>query len=82
MFPHTLTSRPLVINDQSQITLHLSLNNQITSHLSCDGQFHLELAPGDEIVIKRYAYSLRLIHPEHHNYFEVLRQKLGWSTQC
>lgn len=80
MFPHTLSSRPIVISDQSKIKLVIPTNNEMTPKISCDGQVHLELALGDEIHMQKHPSPLRLIHPKGYNYFALLRQKLGWNT--
>lgn len=81
MFPHTLSSRPIVIDGNSQISLripgYLSGNVQV----SCDGQISIEVLPGDEIRIKKCSHKLRLIHPKDYSYYEVLRSKLNWSEQ-
>lgn len=79
MFPHTLSSRPIVVKSDSEITLSLSPNNQVTPRVSCDGQERILLSPGGKITIKKKPKMLRLIHPLDYNYFETLREKLGWE---
>lgn len=79
--PHTLSSRPIVVESHSDIRLVVSPNNVIKPRLSCDGQSHFELEAGDQISLHRYESDLILIHPKSHEYFSVLREKLGWSTQ-
>ncbi len=79
MFPHTLSSRPIVVKSNSAIDIHLSANNQAPSRVSCDGQERIILEPGEKITICRKAETLRLIHPLDYNYFETLRKKLGWE---
>ena len=37
--------------------------------------------PGDEVIIKKSEFTLRLIHPLDHNYFNVLRNKLSWGNK-
>jgi len=81
MFPHTLSSRPIVIDGNSEISLRIPayLDEQI--QVSCDGQVTLEVLPGDEIRIQKSDNQLRLIHPVGYSYYETLRSKLGWSEQ-
>lgn len=79
MFPHILTSRPIVVEDSSKIEIRVSPNNQIFPKFSCDGQIHFDLIPNDCIKIQKHPNELILIHPKQHNYFAVLREKLGWS---
>jgi len=80
MCPHTFSSRPIVIDSLSQVKLMVSPENKTMPKLSCDGQLHFDLQPGDQILIKRHKHELTLIHPSQHEYFSVLREKLGWST--
>lgn len=77
--PHTLSSRPIVVDANSLIELKITDSNKISPKLSCDGQLHFDLLPGDRILIQKHAHELILIHPQNHNYFTVLREKLGWS---
>jgi len=80
MHPPMLSSRPIVIDSQSEITLHLMPENVISPRLSCDGQLHFDTQPGDTIVITRKAKELRLLHPTDYDYYHTLRTKLGWTA--
>ncbi|HSG60215.1 MAG TPA: NAD(+) kinase [Pseudomonadales bacterium] len=76
MFPHTLSSRPLVIDNRSELRLVvLDCHPQI----SCDGQVHMNLHPGDEIYINKKPHRLKLIHPMDHDFYATCRDKLGWG---
>ncbi|UVK78141.1 MAG: NAD kinase [Sodalis sp. Fse] len=80
MFPHTLSSRPLVINSSS--TIRLKFSQRISDlKISCDSQIALPIQDGEEIFIRRSAYHLNLIHPNNYNYFNILSSKLGWSKK-
>jgi len=81
MFPHTLTSRPIVVDGNSEIKLILSNDNHENLQVSCDGHIILAVMPGDEVIIKKSQCSIRLVHPLNHNYFNVLRTKLGWGSK-
>jgi len=81
MFPHTLSCRPIVVDACSTIKLVVSPDNGENLEVSCDGHVHLAVLPGDEIFIRRSTERLRLIHPKGHNYFHVLRNKLGWGSK-
>lgn len=81
MFPHTLSNRPIVVDAASVITLVVSPHNSDHLEVSCDGHVHLSVLPGDKIIIKRSQDTLKLIHPKGHNYFHVLRNKLGWGSK-
>lgn len=80
MFPHTLTSRPIVINSNSEIKLKCQEYTN-TLEVSCDGQVHHVITANDEVIVKRCPCQLNLIHPKDHNYFNVLSTKLGWAKK-
>lgn len=81
MFPHTLTSRPIVVDGNSEIKLILANDNHENLQVSCDGHVILSVMPGDEVIIKKSECSIRLIHPLDHDYFNVLRNKLSWGNK-
>lgn len=81
MFPHTLSSRPIVIDGNSEISLRIPAYLDENIQVSCDGQVTLEVIPGDEIRIQKSDSQLRLIHPVGYSYYETLRSKLNWSEQ-
>lgn len=79
MFPHSLTNRPIVVNADSEICLHITPDNETSPFFSCDGQERITIAPNTKIWIRRGEKKLRLIHPLSYRYFETLRSKLGWQ---
>jgi len=81
MFPHTLSSRPIVVDGNSEIKLVLANENYENLQVSCDGHVILAVMPGDEVIIKKSSNTLRLIHPLSHDYFNVLRNKLSWGNK-
>lgn len=92
MFPHTLTSRPIVVAGSSQLRIvlggmGLAESNRIDEsrgaqpELSCDGQMHVALQAGDVVHVQKKAEKLQLVHPLDHNYYETCRTKLGWGSR-
>jgi NAD+ kinase len=81
MFPHTLSSRPIAIDAASEIRIHIGETNQTYPHISCDGQTRAVAKPDDVLVIRRKPQRVQLVHPVGHNFYEVLRSKLGWSNR-
>ncbi|CAM3635569.1 NAD(+) kinase [Parendozoicomonas haliclonae] len=81
IFPHTLSSRPIVIDGNSEVKIVISRDNPTYPQISCDGQVHITAAPGDTLSIRKKPFKLRLIHPLNHNYYEVCRTKLGWGNR-
>ena len=75
--PHALTHRPIALPDRSVITITVSRGRDAAVH--CDGQAHFELAEGDRVIARRAPHTARLLHPEYHDYFAMLREKLHWS---
>jgi len=80
MFPHTLSSRPIVIDANSEVRLRAAYDNDLLQ-ISCDGHVRMAVHPGDDIVISKHKKTLTLIHPVEHNYYHVLRNKLGWGSR-
>ena len=78
--PHTLSSRPIVVHGASKIKMLIGDQRDINPHVTCDGQTHLETQAGDELIVKKKPESVRLIHPEDHDFYEVCRSKLGWAS--
>ena len=81
MFPHTLSSRPIVVDGSCEIKIVISESNETYPHVSCDGQTHISCAPGDTVTIGKKPHRLRLIHPLSHDFYKTCRDKLGWSSQ-
>lgn len=80
MFPHALSSRPLVVPGSSEIKIVVKpMRHHQPLQLSCDGQAGIELAEGDVIRISKKPQKLQLLHPLNYNFYEACRSKLGWS---
>ena len=77
--PHTLSNRPLMVGGDSKIEIRVCGNTQTDDvRVTCDGQTTLT-SDGGVIHIRKHPHSIRLIHPKGHDYFYILRAKLGWS---
>ncbi len=81
MFPHTLSSRPIVVNGDSRIKIVVSRTNKSQPQVSCDGQVQIPVEPGDEIYVEKSAEKLNILHPLDYDYYHILRTKLGWSSK-
>ena len=81
MFPHTLTSRPLVVDGDREIRIRIGNNNDLLPQVSCDAQSHFDTRQGDELLITKLPHSLQLLHPSQYNYYETCRTKLGWGQR-
>lgn len=77
--PHTLSARPIAVNSRSEIEVNLIHADDARVHF--DGQQHSDMQVGDRVVIHRAKNTVRLLHPENHNYYDTLRQKLHWGEK-
>jgi NAD+ kinase len=76
--PHTLTNRPVVLDDQSTIQI-INLSEDQTTYLTIDGQVGELLKRGDHVICRRSEHSISLIQPPDMTFFDVLREKLKWG---
>lgn len=79
MHPHTLSSRPIVVDGNSEIKL-LICSDDISPVVSCDAQTGPLLRSGDWVYVNKHPFKLRVIHPPGHDFYEACRTKLGWSS--
>lgn len=79
MFPHTLSSRPLVVAKESRIRVQLTQSHESQPSFSCDGGEKQELYEDAALIIQPSDIQLRLIHPLDYDYFQTLRTKLSWE---
>ena len=80
MFPHALSSRPLVVDGNSEIRLDILARNRIHPPVTCDGQANLKARPGDSVHICKNPHHLTLLHPLGHDFYTSCRDKLRWSN--
>jgi NAD+ kinase len=81
MFPHTLSSRPIVVDGNSKIEFKMIPRFETAPKVSCDGQERISIAPGDTLHVYKKAEYLKLLHPKDYNYYDTLRQKLYWEKK-
>jgi NAD+ kinase len=79
--PHSLSSRPIVVDGGSEIRLVIGEKDGILPQVSCDGAVKFSAAAGDQLVVKKKTTALRLIHPPDHSVYEAYRSKLGWGSR-
>lgn len=81
MNPHSLSSRPLVVDGDSLISLRFARYNQPRLTLACDSQVHFPFEVDDRIIVSKSPNPLQLLHLNDYNYFTVLGSKLGWLSK-
>ncbi|MCU7918349.1 MAG: NAD(+) kinase [Candidatus Thiodiazotropha sp. (ex Dulcina madagascariensis)] len=77
--PHTLSNRPIVVDGDSEIEIHLNPAHTEDVQITCDGQATIPAMPGEVIRIRKAEHQIRLIHPKGYDYYSILRAKLGWA---
>ena len=81
MFPHTLTSRPLVVPGSSDLKIVIGSTFGADAKVSFDSQLEFNMKPGESVVIRKKQEKLKLIHPPGHSFYSVCRSKLDWATR-
>ena len=77
--PHTLSSRPIVVDADSLIDILIFNTKEGIAQVTCDGHLSTDLHVGDHIKVQRKTDKITLLHPKQYDYFEILRAKLHWS---
>jgi NAD+ kinase len=77
--PHSLTHRPLVVPDSSEIEILLRSEEEV-AYLSLDGQPGLDLCDGDRVRCRRSRHTVNLFRTGS-DFFQVLRRKLKWGER-
>jgi len=75
--PHMLSNRPIVLSDQSEVTLEVVAGRDVSA--SFDMQSLATIVLGDRIEVRRAAHEVRFLHPVGWSYFDTLRRKLHWN---
>jgi NAD+ kinase len=75
--PHTLSNRPIVIADASDIAIELVAGKDASANF--DMQSLASLLKGDRIIVRRSEHHVRFLHPKGWSYFDTLRKKLHWN---
>jgi NAD+ kinase len=77
--PQSMSNRPIAINDTCQVSFLLTKGLDTRVHF--DGQLLFDLKELDQVFIRRYRNTLRLLHPKNYNYYHMLQQKLHWGER-
>jgi len=74
--PHSLTQRPVVLPGEFSIEMKTPKEKAL---VIMDGQDKHELEVGQSVHIKLAQKRVQLIHKNEFDYFDVLKEKLGWG---
>ena len=76
--PHSLNVRPIVINDDSEITLEV----ESRSHnflVAIDGRSE-KLLESPRLTIRKAPYTINIVKRDSRSYFSTLREKMMWGA--
>lgn len=74
----TLSQRPLVTSAKRRV--EVSLVGGAEAVVYVDGRTAAQLRPGGRVAAWRSEFALRLLKPIAHDYYDMLRRKLGWAA--
>ena len=78
--PHSLTFRPIVLSDESNLLIEFA-DEDDQAALAVDGQVTEQLDSKSKIIIERGEYSIHLMTFPDSSYFKTLRGKMGWGKR-
>jgi NAD+ kinase len=78
--PHTLALRTIIFPGHTVLAVR-SGSHDISLRIALDGQIVGKLELGDEVVIKKADYKVKLIKFETNSFYEILRTKLHWGAR-
>ncbi|MFV0417805.1 MAG: NAD kinase [Dysgonomonas sp.] len=76
--PHSLTTRPLVVTDDSILTLDIESRNEAFL-ISLDGRSNV-FSTGTKLIIKKADFELKVIKRKENTFYDTLRNKLMWGV--
>lgn len=79
--PQTLSNRPIVLPDSSQLNLTVLSMSRIEAGASVhfDMQTWSDVQPGDQVNVRRAQHTVNFLHPRGYSFFSTLRKKLDWN---
>ena len=75
--PHSLSSRALVFSDQEPVTVFPATPERLM--MVVDGSAGCYVWPEDRVLIRRSEHPVKFVRLSDHEFFQVLRNKLGWG---
>jgi NAD+ kinase len=75
--PHSLASRALVFSDREPVTVFPATPERLM--MVVDGSAGCYVWPEDRVLIRRSERPVRFVRLADHEFFQVLRNKLGWG---
>jgi len=79
--PHTLTNRPVMVADESVVTIVVKAAFDEKVYLTLDGQVGVDLLEGDTVEVRNAQKTTALVSSPDKDYFAILRAKLKWGER-
>lgn len=79
--PHTLTLRPLIVSDDSEIRFLLVAEDSEAT-IVADGHVVGRIKTGETVTIRRSEHLVKLVKRADSTYYDLLREKLLWSVDA
>lgn len=79
--PHSLTSRPLVVPDSSEIKITFPVDPAEDIGVTLDGQIFHNFNYDAVITVRKANYTIKFIDFADYSYYETLRNKMGWGKR-
>lgn len=76
--PFTLTNRPLIVPDTTEIKIRLAKKSTHIM-LTFDGQVGIEINDTDTVIVTKGPHPVKMITLPGQHYYDVLKAKLRWS---
>lgn len=76
--PHTLTNRPMVLDDGARVDVALRTDEDVV--VTLDGHEGVDLRNEDVVRIRRSPNRISLVRASGRTYYDVLRNKLHWGA--
>ena len=77
--PHSLSSRPIIVDQASQISVITHQVKQYPCICYADGLEPIDIKANQAVQVRKSELTLALVHPRNYDQFETLRSKLRWG---
>jgi NAD+ kinase len=78
--PHSLSVRPIIVDDGSEIVIRARSNETRQALVVADGQEEVVATTTAEVKIRASEQKLNLLRLPDNSYFDLLREKMFWSV--
>ena len=79
--PHTLSFRPMLLNDSMLLRIAVPLKSRATAHCAFDGKGRVELRQGDHVTIAASQYPFPTVLSQPTEWFDSISRTLRWNSR-